>query len=274
MTTPYEVAKQLVGQQEGYKNDLLNRFLNGDTRGMTSAQFAWCSRFVKQAAVEAGVPPETLKGATDMARSWMNVGKPVDQPQQGDVVVFSRGAPGSGQGHVGFYEGPGSTPGTLKVLGGNQGDRVAVSDYPASRVLGYRRLEDPGRVNVANNGSISGGQSPERGKEMLPQLLAALGGPTAAAAETASAGGMAGGIDAFVQSLFGKSGASDAAGQAGGGLPFGMKLSAPDQMAQPPQMDMGTAADQMTQMQAPLDRNRLREVIARRPSLGIGRGIA
>jgi uncharacterized protein (TIGR02594 family) len=140
--TPYDVARSFQGQHEGRANELLNRFLNGDTAGMTSAEFAWCSRFAKQAALQGGVPASALANVNDMARSWLKAGQAVTEPQKGDVVVMSRGDPNSGLGHVGFYDGPGSEPGKIRVLAGNQGDAVSVAEYPISRVLpdGYRRL--------------------------------------------------------------------------------------------------------------------------------------
>jgi uncharacterized protein (TIGR02594 family) len=166
VATAYDIAKQYAGQHEGNGNALLNRFLNGDTEGMTSAQFAWCSRFVKQAAIKAGVDPKTLEGANDMARSWLNVGEKVDTPNEGDLVVLPRGDPKGPYGHVGFYAGQGDEPGTIKVFAGNQGDAVTYANVPANAPLGYRRLPggQPGafsadpQTNVAMNGSISGGQ--------------------------------------------------------------------------------------------------------------------
>ncbi len=141
MPTPYEIAQGFVGQREGRSNAMLNDFLNNGGQNLTSDQFAWCARFVRQAAAKAGVD---ASGATDGARSFLNVGSPVSDPVEGDVAVFSRGAPGSGLGHVGFYAGQGSTPGTVRILAGNQGDSVAYADYPSSRLLGFRRLGQPG----------------------------------------------------------------------------------------------------------------------------------
>jgi uncharacterized protein (TIGR02594 family) len=136
LPSPYSIAKTMEGQREGRGNDLLNRFLNGDTAGMTSAEYAWCSRFVKKAAAQSGVD---VSGATDMARSWLKVGQPVDDPDLGDVVVLSRGDPNSQYGHVGFYEGT-NPDGSVRILSGNHNNAVASASYPSERVLGYRRL--------------------------------------------------------------------------------------------------------------------------------------
>jgi uncharacterized protein (TIGR02594 family) len=61
-----------------------------------------------------------------------------DSPQPGDVVVLQRGDKDGWQGHVGFYMGT-NPDGTIKVLGGNQGDAVAEGNFDASKVLGFRR---------------------------------------------------------------------------------------------------------------------------------------
>jgi hypothetical protein len=82
------------------------------------------------------------------ARSWLDVGDPVilasAQPGS-DVVILSRGAgkqPGpevvNAPGHVGFYAGRDGD--NVLLLGGNQGNQVSIASFPASRVLGVRRL--------------------------------------------------------------------------------------------------------------------------------------
>ncbi len=89
----------------------------------------WCSAFVNWCTERAGYE------GTDSAwaRSWLNWGKALKAPRPGCVVVLSRG---NDAGHVGFYVG--KTASGIQVLGGNQGDRVCISTFPLSRVLGYR----------------------------------------------------------------------------------------------------------------------------------------
>ena len=89
---------------------------------------AWCSSFVNWCVEKAGY------AGTDSAwaRSWLNWGRPVKKPQRGSIVVLTR----EGGGHVGFYAG--ETSANIKVLGGNQSDKVCVANYPRGRVLGYR----------------------------------------------------------------------------------------------------------------------------------------
>ncbi len=95
---------------------------------------AWCSAFVNWCMQEAG-----LSGTRQPnARSWEKYGKELTKPENGCIAVLWRGSKDGWQGHVAFYVGPGSKPGTIRLLGGNQGNSVNVSEYPASQVLSYR----------------------------------------------------------------------------------------------------------------------------------------
>lgn len=95
---------------------------------------AWCSAFVNYIARKAGA----VSSGKLNARSWVNVGAPVDTPELGDVVVFWREKRTSWKGHVGFFIRETDTH--VYVLGGNQGNRVCISAYPKYRVLTYRAL--------------------------------------------------------------------------------------------------------------------------------------
>lgn len=93
-------------------------------------EIAWCSCFVNWVMKQAGLP--RTKSAA--ARSWQKYGKEIQQPERGCIVVFERGDPS--HGHVSFFV---SRDGdAVRVLGGNQGNRVQISKYPASRVITYR----------------------------------------------------------------------------------------------------------------------------------------
>jgi len=95
---------------------------------------AWCSAALNYFCKKLGY--ERSKMLT--AKSWLNVGMVVTEPKLGDVVIFSRGDPASGQGHVGLFI---SRQGdTIHALGGNQSNGLNIAGFDASRVLGYRRL--------------------------------------------------------------------------------------------------------------------------------------
>ncbi len=92
---------------------------------------AWCSAFVNWCMLTAGI------ARTDKAnaRSWLDWGVPLTEPQEGCVVVFKRGSE-AWQGHVGFFVG--FQGDQVLCLGGNQGNEINISGYSKSRVLGYR----------------------------------------------------------------------------------------------------------------------------------------
>lgn len=95
---------------------------------------AWCGTFVAHCLKSTGhVIPSTWYRAL----SWAQWGQKLENPVVGCVVVFSR----KGGGHVGFVVGN-NRNGNLMVLGGNQGDAVAISAFDKSRVVGYRWPSD------------------------------------------------------------------------------------------------------------------------------------
>lgn len=98
----------------------------------------WCgvatAAWFKAAGV--GIPKAFYR-----AKAWLDWGVALRAPCLGCVVVFER----QGGGHVGLVVGQ-DTLGRLLVLGGNQGDRVAVSPFTLDRVAGYRWPAEGGTV--------------------------------------------------------------------------------------------------------------------------------
>ncbi len=95
---------------------------------------SWCSAFVNWVCKKSNLP---YSGKLT-ARSWLKVGRKVEMPKLGDVVVFWRESPESWKGHVGFFIR--ETDNLVYVLGGNQSNQVKISAYPKYRLLQYRRL--------------------------------------------------------------------------------------------------------------------------------------
>lgn len=97
----------------------------------------WCGVFCGYLLAEIGCD---LPARPQVARSYLKVGKPVDKPKMGDLVVFWRVDPKDWRGHVGLFirtDGSG-----VYCLGGNQSGRVQVTKYSELKILGYRRIED------------------------------------------------------------------------------------------------------------------------------------
>lgn len=147
--TAFDLAQRFVGVRElpGDKdNAFVHAFLALDG-GDLHDEIAWCSAFVNFVAWLLRLP----RSKSLAARSWLSVGTPIDLDRAVvgfDVVVLKRGnnSPGpdvlKAPGHVGLFAGLQTVNGYrfVAVLGGNQGDSVKVSLFPAADVLGVRRL--------------------------------------------------------------------------------------------------------------------------------------
>lgn len=125
-------------QGEG-DNPRIQEYLRSTTIGADLAkedETPWCSAFVNWCVQQAG---GVIGTKSAWARSWLMWGRaprPLEDVPLGAILIFTRGE----GGHVGFWAGPGENPrpDLIRVLGGNQGDRVQISQYPASRLLGVR----------------------------------------------------------------------------------------------------------------------------------------
>jgi uncharacterized protein (TIGR02594 family) len=114
------------------------------TPGAIDDDIPWCSSFVNFCIEEAG-----LQGTNNRsARSWLGWGTSTNTPVRGCIVVFKRGAEGSGQGHVGLYL-SGSPKTGIRIIGGNQSDKVSIVTQNLP-FLGYRLAPDQGGLSMAD----------------------------------------------------------------------------------------------------------------------------
>jgi uncharacterized protein (TIGR02594 family) len=90
----------------------------------------WCAVFVN-AALEASAIPGSRSAASQSFRSSPGFVQ-LPGPALGAIVVFWRGSPDSGLGHVGFYRGEDAT--RIWTLGGNEDDMVQIEALPKSGV--------------------------------------------------------------------------------------------------------------------------------------------
>lgn len=127
-------TEEIVGDE--HNPEVLKYAKETGIKGITSDEIAWCSTFVNWVAWKAGLQ---FSGKAN-ARSWLNIGTKVTNPEPGDVVVFWRESPQSWKGHVGFFLGVSTDKKRVYCLGGNQGNRVSVSAYRLNTVLSYQRL--------------------------------------------------------------------------------------------------------------------------------------
>lgn len=133
MANAFDIAASMNGKNEVPDHAAIQDYLKTGGQNLDPATAAWCAAFVNSSLQQAG-----LKGSgSNLARSFLNYGTPVDKPEHGDLAVFSRGAPGSGLGHVGFVDRL-NPDGTVHMLSGTHGDAVGFGDYPTTNLLGYR----------------------------------------------------------------------------------------------------------------------------------------
>lgn len=146
-------TREIVGPQHSPEIMAWARHLNMKA-DYTADETPWCGLFMAVCAVEAGwqVPRIPLR-----ARQWLTFGNPAPVPMLGDVLVFGR----NGGGHVGLYVG--ETNSHFAVLGGNQGNAVAISMFPkksasfpflGARRAAWRSLQPPNvrRIPLSETG--------------------------------------------------------------------------------------------------------------------------
>lgn len=138
--TPFEIAQSYIGTQEGPgpadNPVVMEMYATVGHDWVEHDAVAWCAAFVGHCLERAGLRSTRRLNA----RSYLDWGIPVDldDAQEGDVVVFSRGDPSGWQGHVGFFSRR-AGPSTIDVLGGNQSDAVNIKRYSTAKLLGVRR---------------------------------------------------------------------------------------------------------------------------------------
>lgn len=134
----FDIAAKQIGLNESDKAPALREYLANGGQNLDPATTAWCAAFVNATLQQSGG-----QGTGKLnARSFLDWGQEVADPQRGDVAVFSRGDPNGWQGHVGFFDGY-NEDGTVRVLGGNQNDGVNIANYSQNALLGFRRGGQP-----------------------------------------------------------------------------------------------------------------------------------
>lgn len=163
---PYMIAQSFLGMNEKDSNATLAAFFKQSGVYVTDAKgrkydlnprdTAWCAAFANSVLKAGGID-----GTGSLAaRSFLKWGKPTDNPNKGDIVVFSRGKDQS-LGHVAFYVGPDTkNPDNILVLGGNQSNAVTIASKPISTVLGYRQPPSPDSLRNVKKKDMTNNKSP------------------------------------------------------------------------------------------------------------------
>lgn len=100
-------------------------------RKVVRDEVPWCAAFCGACLERAGI----ASTRSLMARSYLAWGEALAEPRLGAIAVFARGSDPA-LGHVGFWLG--ETEDAVVLLGGNQSNKVSVTRYAKSRLLGLR----------------------------------------------------------------------------------------------------------------------------------------
>ena len=158
----YEEAKRLMGTREkpgpASNQTLLDWAKELDIK-YPGDDIPWCGLFVAH-CIGSTLTEEPLPANPLAARAWRKAGQPC-QAGLGAILVFWRGSPTGGLGHVGFYKGEDTD--AYHVLGGNQSDSVSVARVAKNRLLGARwpataALISPQVIDLKKNGSPLSGK--------------------------------------------------------------------------------------------------------------------
>lgn len=139
-----EIAERYVGEREiegALHNPLIIKMFKSTSYHAESDETPWCAAFINAVLEEAGI-----KGTySARAKSFLNWGEVVGEPQYGDLVILHRGN-NPAQGHVTFFvRWTDSQRVAFEGLGGNQSNSVRVSTYRVrdangkTKIAGYRR---------------------------------------------------------------------------------------------------------------------------------------
>lgn len=133
-------ARKFYGEEEieGAKHNkaILLFFKESGNANITSDEVSWCSVFISYCAKKAGL--SYTKKAT--AKSWLDYGQKIRNPEPGDLVVFWREDPDSWKGHVAIFLSIDPENNEIICLGGNQDGKVCIRQYSEEYVAGFRRL--------------------------------------------------------------------------------------------------------------------------------------
>jgi uncharacterized protein (TIGR02594 family) len=120
-------AQKYNGLHESKNNKALRSML-----GVNPRSTPWCGYFLNMVATKAGRnPPKSFA----LAKSWRTFGYavPIKEAKPGDVVVVRTGK----RYHAGILKKLSGK--TAQILGGNQSNRIQVSNFSRKQIVSVRR---------------------------------------------------------------------------------------------------------------------------------------
>lgn len=126
-----EIAEKELGVHEirGGETKRILEYHSKTSLHAKEDEVPWCSAFVNWVMDQAGYK----RTDSAAARSWASYGERLSEFKPYCIVIFKRGT--GAQGHVAF--GIEDLKTHVKVLGGNQSDKVCYANYPKAKVIAY-----------------------------------------------------------------------------------------------------------------------------------------
>lgn len=136
--------KEIVGSAHNprilkYSEDLGMPYSDDET--------AWCSIFMNWVALKA----KFERSDSARARSWLEIGTKIPDPEPGDIAVFWRESKHSTKGHVGIFMGFSADKSRIYVLGGNQNNSVSITAKSIDELIEFRRIR---RIDIRLSNKI------------------------------------------------------------------------------------------------------------------------
>lgn len=131
--TEYDTA-EIVGVNNNQK--ILEYAKEIGANWVTHDQTPWCAIFMQWCLKKADKPFSYMANA----RYFLNYGIKTESPELGDIVILWRGSKDCAMGHVGFFIKMDKN--TVWILGGNQNNKVTISQFNKTQILDYREILD------------------------------------------------------------------------------------------------------------------------------------
>ncbi len=138
------IANQELGVKTfplGVSNPRITEYHNYTNLKGYDDKASWCSSFMNWVLAQVDI----VGTGSALARSWLDWGQSLSEPQPGCIVVLSREDPSGWKGHVGFFVRIETD--NIILFGGNQLDEVRENKYPLQSVLGYRWPPNLGSIS-------------------------------------------------------------------------------------------------------------------------------
>lgn len=164
------VARQALtagvdASKPSFRTTILDYF-DATDHGRPGNIVAWCGAFAAHCMKNSGdaIAAASIPKGSAAAASWKIWGAklPLNGAVPPGAVVVLSPTPNSGRtGHVGFFDRFSPDGKKVHLLGGNQSNKVTITDFPSSRIAAIRWLDAPAAVTPTTSFSLPASVKPD-----------------------------------------------------------------------------------------------------------------